>query len=76
MANEDETTSEDEPLAAFFLAIAAKGKEAWNSWRRDPANRDVYVTFKGVDFSFAPRDRIDFSGFGFGDCADFPQAMA
>jgi hypothetical protein len=56
---------------AFFLALAAKGKEAWNAWRRDPANKGVRVTFAGIDFSEAPRDRINFSGFEFGDHADF-----
>jgi hypothetical protein len=56
---------------AFFLALAVKGKDAWNAWRRDPANKDVRVTFKGVDFSEAPRDQINFEGFEFGDRADF-----
>ena len=56
---------------AFFIVLAAKGKEAWNAWRRDPANKDVRVTFKGIDFSEVPRDRIDFSGFEFGHHADF-----
>jgi uncharacterized protein YjbI with pentapeptide repeats len=55
----------------FFLALAAKGKDAWNAWRRDPANKDVPVTFAGVDFSVAPNDQINFSGFEFGDYADF-----
>jgi hypothetical protein len=55
----------------FFIAIALKGKDAWNAWRRDPANNDVSVIFAGIDFSEAPRDRIDFSGFEFGDLADF-----
>src|SRR3984893_14562893 len=56
---------------AFFLTLAAKGKEAWNAWRRDPANKDVRVTFASIDFSEAPRDEIDFSGFEFGDEANF-----
>src|ERR1700730_142711 len=56
---------------AFFLTRAAKGKEAWNAWRRDPANKDVRVTFASIDFSEAPRDEIDFSGFEFGDEANF-----
>jgi hypothetical protein len=56
---------------AFFLDLAAKGKDAWNAWRRDPTNKDVRVTFAGVDFSQAPKDQIDFSGFEFGDYADF-----
>jgi len=45
----DETEPGDEPPAerrkydqAFFLDLAAKGKNAWNAWRRDPANKDVY----------------------------------
>jgi hypothetical protein len=68
----------DEPPAekptydqAFFLALAAKGKDAWNAWRRDPANKDVRVTYAGIDFSEAPKDEIDFSWFEFGDNADF-----
>jgi len=58
---------------AFFLDLATKGKDAWNAWRRDPTNKDVRVTFAGVDFSQAPKDQIDFSGFEFGDYADFSQ---
>ncbi len=54
---------------AFFLALAAKGKEVWNAWRRD--NKDINVTFAGIDFSEAPRDQIDFSWFEFGANADF-----
>jgi hypothetical protein len=80
MADKGETTPGDEPPAknqskkydqAFFLALAAKRKDAWNAWRRDPANKDVPVTFAGIDFSEAPRDGIDFSGFEFGVAADF-----
>jgi hypothetical protein len=74
----DETAPGDEPPAgkpkydqSFFLDLAAKGKNAWNAWRR--ANKDVYVTFAGVDFSEMPKDKIDFTGFEFGDCADFSQ---
>ncbi len=77
----DETTPGDEPPGgipskkkcdqAFFLALASKGTDAWNAWRRDPANKDVRVTFAGIDFSEAPRDEIDFSGFEFGENADF-----
>ena len=74
----DETTEGDAPPAeepkydqAFFLALAAKGKDAWNAWRRDPANKDVRVTFAGIDFSPAPRDQINFAGFEFGGDADF-----
>ena len=56
---------------AFFHALAAKGKEAWNAWRRDSANEEVHVTFAGIDFSEHPNDKIDFSGFEFGDNANF-----
>jgi hypothetical protein len=55
----------------FFLALAAKDKDAWNAWRRDPANKDVRVTFANIDFSLAPRDEINFEDFEFGDYADF-----
>lgn len=55
----------------FFLALAAKGKDKWNAWRRDPANKDERVTFAGVDFSEWPKNKIDFSGFQFGDDANF-----
>jgi hypothetical protein len=54
----------------YFLDLAAKGKDEWNAWRRDPANKGVPVTLAGIDFSEA-RDGIDFSGFDFGDEADF-----
>ena len=52
---------------AFFLDLAAKGKEAWNTWRRVPANRYEHVTFAGVDFSEGSRGQIEFSGFEFGE---------
>lgn len=68
MTNESKKPEYDQE---FFLALATKGKDAWNAWRRDPANKDVHVTFKGVDFSEPPKDQIDFSGFEFGDEADF-----
>jgi hypothetical protein len=60
---------------AFFLALAVKGKDAWNAWRRYPANKDVTVTFAGIDFSDAPRDGIDFSGFEFGDGTNFSRCI-
>jgi hypothetical protein len=53
----------------FFLGRAAEGKDEWNKWRQ--ANKGVRVTFARIDFSQAPRDEIDFSGFEFGDHADF-----
>jgi hypothetical protein len=61
----------DEHVKTFFLNLALRGKDAWNAWRRNPANKEVRVTFAGSDFSETPRDRIDFSGFEFGDYADF-----
>src|SRR6476661_4172320 len=82
MADGNEAAPRDEPPAEepskkydqdFFLDRAAKGKDAWNTWRRDPANKDVRVTFAGIDFSEAPRDKIDFSGFEFGDFANFSE---
>jgi len=57
----------NEHVKEFFLHIAKNGKDAWNAWRHDPANKDVSVTFAHVDFSVAPNDKIDFSGFEFGD---------
>ena len=79
MGNEEEAAPGDKVPAPiqpgtydqpFFLALAAKGKEAWNTWRHDPTNEGVPVTLAGIDFSEA-RDGIDFSGFDFGDEADF-----
>jgi len=67
MTDGGKTSAEEqanEHVKYFFLDLAAKGKDAWNSWCR--ANKDVHVTFAGVDFSEAPRDQIDFSGFDFG----------
>jgi uncharacterized protein YjbI with pentapeptide repeats len=61
----------NEHVKAFFLALAAKGKDAWNVWRRSHANEDVRVTFADIDFSQGPRDEIDFEGFEFGDAVDF-----
>ncbi len=68
MADADPSKKYDQ---AFFLALATKGKDTWNAWRRDPANKDVRVTFAGIDFSVAPRDQINFEGFEFKDYADF-----
>src|SRR5580704_6149563 len=79
VADGDETEPGGEPPAEaqsgrddqdFFLALAAKGKDAWNAWRCDPANNER-VTFAGIDFSEAPRDEINFAGFQFGHRADF-----
>ena len=76
----DETPPGDKPSAgnpskkydqAFFLDLASKGKDAWNAWRRDRANKNVYITFEGVDFSEAPWDTINFEGFEFGHAANF-----
>ena len=72
MTDGGKTSAEEqanEHVKDFFLDLASKGKQAWNEWRR--ANEDVHVTFAGIDFSEAPRDEIDFSGFEFGEEADF-----
>jgi hypothetical protein len=83
MGDGDETAPGDEPSAeeqsdehvkAFFLDLAAKGRDKWNVWWSDPANKGVRrVTFAGTDFSKSPLDRIDFSNFQFGDHANFSQ---
>lgn len=70
-AQESTDVQSNEHVKIFFLDLATKGKEAWNEWRRNPANKDVPVTFAGVDFREAPRDEIHFAGFEFGDSADF-----
>jgi hypothetical protein len=71
----DETEPGDEAPGrydhTFFLGLAAKGKDAWNAWRRDPANKDVRVTFAAVDFRQPPWDKINFEGFEFGEDTDF-----
>jgi hypothetical protein len=59
----------DEHVKAFFLDLARQGKVGWNKWRQK--NKDVRVTFAGINFSEAPGNEIDFSGFEFGDYADF-----
>jgi hypothetical protein len=64
-------TRHNEHVKAFFLDLAAKGKDAWNAWRRDTANKHVHVTFQGIDFSIAPNYQINFAGFDFGDGANF-----
>jgi hypothetical protein len=61
---------------AFFRALAGKGKDEWNKWRGDPANKDVRVTFAGVDFSESPNDKLNFEGFEFGDDADFSGCLS
>jgi hypothetical protein len=78
MADEDKAVPDDKAAAeaqsgtydqACFLDLAEKGKEEWNKWRH--ANKDARVTFEGVDFSEARKDRIDFSGYEFGHNANF-----
>jgi Pentapeptide repeats (9 copies) len=61
----------NEHVKAFFLDLAAQGKDAWNAWRHDKANANVRVTFEGVDFGEADYSGINFAGFDFGDEADF-----
>jgi hypothetical protein len=53
---------------AFFLDLAAQGKDAWEQWRRDPANKDVRVTVRGHNFLQTP---VNFEGFDLGPGVDF-----
>jgi hypothetical protein len=56
----------------FFVELAQLGRETWNRWRSE--NPDIQVTFTGVDFDYFRRvgdTCIDFSGFDFGDRANF-----
>ena len=86
MGNGDEAGPGDEAPAqaqsgtydqAFFLSLAARGKDAWNAWRRDPANKDVYVTFKAI--AHAPFEGVKMGRclglyfFGCGDIANISQ---
>ncbi|MGA3340723.1 MAG: pentapeptide repeat-containing protein [Methylocella sp.] len=69
MADEPGDKPPAENPSKKFLDLAAKGKHEWNKWRH--ANEDEPVNFADVDFSKAPNDQINFSGFEFGDDADF-----
>src|SRR5450759_1582466 len=62
MTDGDDTAQSGKYDQTFFLDLAAKGKDAWNAWRRDPTNKDVQATFAGVDFSQPPNDEINFEG--------------
>lgn len=53
----------------FFLALARRGRDEWNDWRGK--NPTIIVTFQGVDFGAPDNMQIDFSGFQFGDNANF-----
>jgi uncharacterized protein YjbI with pentapeptide repeats len=64
-------TDPADSIRSSFFDLAAEGKDAWNAWRRNRANKDVRVIFAGTDFSEALMDGIDFSGLKFGDNADF-----
>lgn len=57
------------PHKAGFLALARKGSEVWNAWRKGWPR--VRVDFSGVDFS---KDPVDFSSVQFGDGANFDGA--
>ena len=67
----------------FFLALARCGKKGWNRWRE--GNPEIPVTFKGVAFRpqgwFPEHGKrlyepgVNFSGFEFGDAADFSGAF-
>ena len=45
MTDGDDTAQSGKYDQTFFLGLAAKGKDEWNKWRSDPANKDVHVTF-------------------------------
>jgi uncharacterized protein YjbI with pentapeptide repeats len=53
----------------FFLALAARGKNAWNRWRSQ--HRNVAVTFEGIDFTDAANADINFCGYVFGNNCNF-----
>ena len=59
----------------FFLTLARRGKEVWNRWRAEnhyvEGHPYISVTFEGVDFRDPPNAIFDFSGFDFGDGANF-----
>jgi hypothetical protein len=42
----------------FFLALARRGKDAWNEWR--DGHPDIKVTFEGVHFEEPDNMGIDF----------------
>src|SRR5215475_13860359 len=54
---------------AFFLALAKRGQETWNKWRDE--NPQIPITLEEVNFQEPENATIDFSGFNFGDHADF-----
>jgi hypothetical protein len=53
----------------FFLSLARRGRDAWNKWRDD--NPEVRVTFERVSFHAPENATINFSGFTFGEAANF-----
>ena len=75
MTDGDDTAQSRIYDQTFFRDLAAKGKDEWNKWRRDPANENVPVNFAGVDFSEPSRDRIDFSGFAATTLLPSPQPL-
>jgi uncharacterized protein YjbI with pentapeptide repeats len=56
----------------FFVALARRGKDAWNEWRHK--HPDINVTFEGVNFDEPDHIDLDFSGFKFGSDATFSGA--
>jgi uncharacterized protein YjbI with pentapeptide repeats len=75
--------SEDQgnpPEAEPYLALARRGKEVWNAWKREelkePGLPDPKrpVNFAGVDFTKPENQDINFGGFEFGDHANFSKA--
>ena len=59
----------------FFLALARRGKNAWNRWREENGRMEgkqyVSANFEGVDFRQRENEEIDFMDFVFGDGANF-----
>ncbi len=58
----------------FFIQLALQGQDVWNTWRRDPENSHVNVTFARVNFCEEPQIKIDFSGYEFANSANFYNA--
>jgi hypothetical protein len=62
-----------------YLAIARRGKDAWNAWQNGQLNetnlpdRNKIINFNGVDFSH-PENKIDFSSYLFNSTVMFISA--
>jgi hypothetical protein len=64
----------------FFLALARRGRDAWNQWRAAHSEGSlqdgtyIRATFAGVDFRVLDNAKIDFAGFEFGHGANLSRA--